>query len=192
MAIVIDVPKCTGCRQCIWECPEGALLLVGGVAAIEHCFCTSCCDCVDVCPEAAISGSVRKAEKKKAARRPKIEDLIVEAEAGDAHAMYELGEKYQGGWDGPEDYEKAAEWYLRAAEAGETNAMTMLARLYAEGFGVTQDNEKAGEWYAKAAESDPEAMRQLGLNYAYGDDLNKDSKKAVEWYLINKTNAGKQ
>ena len=60
--ISIDEAKCTGCGQCIPDCPEGALQLIGGKARlVSDLFCDGLGACIGTCPEGAISIVEREA-----------------------------------------------------------------------------------------------------------------------------------
>ncbi len=61
--IEIDEAKCTGCGQCIPNCPEGALQVIDGKARlISDLFCDGLGACVGNCPEGAMNVSEREAE----------------------------------------------------------------------------------------------------------------------------------
>jgi len=61
--ISIDDTKCTGCGQCIPDCPEGALQLIDGKARlVSDLFCDGLGACIGTCPEGAISVIEREAE----------------------------------------------------------------------------------------------------------------------------------
>ena len=61
--ISIDEKKCTGCGQCIPDCPEGALQLIDGKARlVSDLFCDGLGACMGTCPEGAISVIEREAE----------------------------------------------------------------------------------------------------------------------------------
>lgn len=61
--IKIDEDKCTGCGNCIPDCPEGALQLIDGKARlISDLFCDGLGACIGSCPEGAISVEEREAE----------------------------------------------------------------------------------------------------------------------------------
>ncbi|MDD5141850.1 4Fe-4S binding protein [Methanoregula sp.] len=61
--ISIDDMKCTGCGQCIPDCPEGALQLIDGKARlVSDLFCDGLGACIGTCPEGAISVIEREAE----------------------------------------------------------------------------------------------------------------------------------
>ena len=60
--IHIDEEKCTGCGQCIPDCPEGALQVIDGKARlVSDLFCDGLGACVGTCPEGAISVIEREA-----------------------------------------------------------------------------------------------------------------------------------
>jgi NAD-dependent dihydropyrimidine dehydrogenase PreA subunit len=60
--ISIDEEKCTGCGQCIPDCPEGALQLIEGKARlVSDLFCDGLGACIGTCPEGAISVIEREA-----------------------------------------------------------------------------------------------------------------------------------
>ena len=60
--ITIDEEKCTGCGQCIPDCPEGALQVLDGKARlISDLFCDGLGACIGTCPEGAISVIEREA-----------------------------------------------------------------------------------------------------------------------------------
>jgi ferredoxin len=61
--ISIDEEKCTGCGQCIPNCPEGALQVIDGKARlVSDLFCDGLGACVGHCPEDAMTVEERPAE----------------------------------------------------------------------------------------------------------------------------------
>src|SRR5512133_1648648 len=61
--ITIDEEKCTGCGQCIPDCPEGALQIIDGKARlVSDLFCDGLGACIGTCPEGAITVVEREAE----------------------------------------------------------------------------------------------------------------------------------
>ena len=61
--INIDETRCTGCGQCIPDCPEGALQVIDGKARlVSDLFCDGLGACIGTCPEGAISVIEREAE----------------------------------------------------------------------------------------------------------------------------------
>ena len=60
--IDIDEKKCTGCGQCIPDCPEGALQIIDGKARlVSDLFCDGLGACIGTCPEGAICVVEREA-----------------------------------------------------------------------------------------------------------------------------------
>jgi NAD-dependent dihydropyrimidine dehydrogenase PreA subunit len=60
--ISIDETKCTGCGECIPDCPEGALQLIDRKARlVSDLFCDGLGACIGTCPEGAISITERDA-----------------------------------------------------------------------------------------------------------------------------------
>ncbi|MFW6161291.1 MAG: ATP-binding protein [Planctomycetota bacterium] len=61
--IRIDEEKCTGCGECIPNCPEGALQIIDGKARlVSDLFCDGLGACIGHCPEGAITVEEREAE----------------------------------------------------------------------------------------------------------------------------------
>lgn len=61
--IQIDEEKCTGCGQCIPNCPEGALEVIDGkVRLVSDLFCDGLGACLGHCPEGAITVVERESE----------------------------------------------------------------------------------------------------------------------------------
>ena len=62
--IKIDEGKCTGCEECIPNCPEGAIQIIDGKARlISDIMCDGLGACLGHCPEDAISIEEREAEE---------------------------------------------------------------------------------------------------------------------------------
>jgi len=60
--IKIDLEKCTGCGDCIPNCPEGALQIIDGKARlVSDLFCDGLGACIGHCPESAITVEEREA-----------------------------------------------------------------------------------------------------------------------------------
>jgi NAD-dependent dihydropyrimidine dehydrogenase PreA subunit len=62
--INIDENKCTGCKLCIPNCPEGALQIIDGKARlVSDLLCDGLGACIGYCPEGAINIEEREAEE---------------------------------------------------------------------------------------------------------------------------------
>ena len=51
----INKDECTGCEECVDNCPAEAISMKVGVAEINPDECTECGECVETCPAEAIS-----------------------------------------------------------------------------------------------------------------------------------------
>jgi ferredoxin len=61
--ITIDAERCTGCGECVPNCPEGALQIIDGKARlVSDLFCDGLGACIGHCPEEAITIEEREAE----------------------------------------------------------------------------------------------------------------------------------
>ena len=110
------------------------------------------------------------------------------AEAGDAAAQTELGERYEEGRGGVvRDYEAAVASYRRAAEQGDARGQGNLGAMYTIGWGVPQDEEVAVRWFRRAVEQG-NARAQNGLGIMYRDgrgDVLQDYTEAVRWFRLS-------
>ena len=79
-----------------------------------------------------------------------MEELIKQAEQGDAEAQFHLGLAYYQGNGIEESHEKAFEWWMKAAEQEVPGAMRNLGIMYRDGDGVVQDLFNAMYWFGKA------------------------------------------
>jgi TPR repeat protein len=105
------------------------------------------------------------------------------AEAGDAAAQTELGERYEDGRDVVQDYGVAVSWFRRAAEQGYAPGQAALGFMYERGRGVVQDSAEAARWYRRSAEQgNTRAQNNLGSSYATGLGVAQNDRAAVEWY----------
>ena len=54
--VVVDKDKCTGCGECVDNCPASVLEIVDGHSEpVDMDECLACETCVEVCPEGAIT-----------------------------------------------------------------------------------------------------------------------------------------
>jgi hypothetical protein len=116
--------------------------------------------------------------------------LLTKANAGDPAAQVAVGENYAkaaGATQDPENaadnWNKAAEWYIKAAAQSYPPAEIRLADCYSYGHGVVRDKVKAAEWYRKAAEQgDVGAQGTLATLYSLGQGVQQDDAEAYFWF----------
>lgn len=85
------------------------------------------------------------------------------AEAGNAHAQYQLGDMYQFGFGVPKDTAESISWFRKAADQGLGVAQARLGEIYFTGDATVQDFKAAREWLQKAADQHiAVAERRLG------------------------------
>ena len=105
------------------------------------------------------------------------------AEAGDAEAQTELGERYEHGRGVGQDYAVAVSWFRRAAEQGHARARAALGFMYGTGRGVEQDDAEAVRWDRLAAElGNARGQHNLGVSYRDGLGVSRDDENAVFWF----------
>jgi len=82
--------------------------------------------------------------------------LLVDAEAGDPEACYQLGLAYRrGSAHRPKDDLSATLWFRKAADAGHEGAIAAMAEAYLGGHGVVRDPREAARWKARLEEAAP-------------------------------------
>ncbi|MEZ4585565.1 MAG: protein kinase [Gemmatimonadales bacterium] len=102
--------------------------------------------------------------------------------AGDALALFELGERYSTGNGAALDPTLATNRYLGAANAGFARAFPIVAQRLDQGLGVVRDRAAALDWFVKAAGSgDVQSQVLLGRRYADGDGVDRDYARARSW-----------
>lgn len=96
--------------------------------------------------------------------------------AGDAEALYKLGQIYCEGAVGiDKDAREAIQYFTKAAEEGNTDAEFAIGNMYRQGNGVAIDDQKAFHWLFKAANNGhADAQYQVGLYYESGTMEDKD------------------
>ena len=105
------------------------------------------------------------------------------AEAGDAEAQTELGERYEHGRGVAQDDRAAVSWFRRAAEQGHPPGQAALGFMYATARGVVQDDVEAVHWFRRAAEQgNARSQYNLGASYRDGRGVVQDDAEAVRWF----------
>jgi TPR repeat protein len=116
--------------------------------------------------------------------------LLAKANAGDASAQVQVGERFAANAaalhnviQAGQAYKTAAEWYRKAAEQGSIPGEMHLAALYRDGGkGFPRDMSQAAEWYRKAAaQGDVTAQASLGVLYSIGQGVPHNDMEAYFW-----------
>jgi TPR repeat protein len=81
------------------------------------------------------------------------------AEAGNVHAMFNVGEMYDNGRGTPADRQQAIKWYGKAATRGDGRAAYDLGVIYRDGDGVPRDAAAAVRFFRMAADHGIAAAR---------------------------------
>ena len=102
--------------------------------------------------------------------------LRKDAEKGNMHAQYRLGQCYAKGEGVPQSYAEALKWYHAAEE------YAAIAECYAKGQGVPQNHAKALEWYLKAVsdQGNLSALCKAVRYYLDGVGVPRNKAKAIE------------
>ena len=108
-----------------------------------------------------------------------LKKLIEKANAGDAAALNELGERYYFGDGVHEDKAEAIKLWQKSADQGNLEALNSLAFNYSD----ENDSVKAFELWRKAAElGHSTAQYNLGVCYFTGSGVTEDKLEALKWY----------
>lgn len=109
----------------------------------------------------------------------RIQDLLEQAEAGNAAAQYELGMAYESGLDVEPDQDKALEYYYLAANQGHAAAQNEVGNSF---HGQARFDE-AFPWYVKSAEGgDFWGIHNLASMYERARGVPTDEAKAIVLY----------
>jgi len=110
------------------------------------------------------------------------------AEAGDAGAMYVLGQMYASGRGIAKDEKAATELFLKAANLGDANAQQSLGSALMLGEGIEQDMVEALKWFIISGR----AGNQEAITYAQkvgrfmSRDMQREARqKELEWQKAN-------
>ena len=101
-----------------------------------------------------------------------IEQLIKDANNGNAIAKFKLGDCFNYGIKVKEDKAKAVFWYKKAALKGNTKAMMKYGSALINGIGTKKDEVEGFSWLKKAANTnDAKAMALYGCKLILTDKL---------------------
>jgi TPR repeat protein len=119
------------------------------------------------------------------AASPSIDELLVQAQAGDANSQYTLGVMYHVGRNVGQDYNEAIKWFSKSAEQGNAKAQYELGQMYENGQSLAQNYNLAFEWYAKSAiQSYAKSQYSLGRFYKDGIATGRDYHQAISWFTM--------
>lgn len=113
------------------------------------------------------------------------------AEAGEASAMYVLGQMYASGRGITKDEKMATGLFLKAANLGDANAQQSLGSALMLGEGIEQDMVEALKWFiisARAGNKDAASYTAKVGRFLSRDMQREARQKALEW---QKANTGK-
>lgn len=110
-------------------------------------------------------------------------DTLRRAEAGDAAAMYNVGEMYELGMGTDSDRAESMVWYRLAADKGHPEGAYQIGYAYYWGkAGLDRDRRQAHAWFQRAAEAGSHAaMPYLAKMYSLGQGVSRDKEKAALW-----------
>lgn len=118
---------------------------------------------------------------------PRLAEVKLAAERGDATAQDKLADAYVSQFDFP----NAIKWYRPAAERGLAHAqwhlgdMLLTGRATMNRGSVKAEPEEAVQWLLKAANQDHErAQVDLGHCYRDGKGVRQDYVQAYNWYAL--------
>ncbi|HXV74969.1 MAG TPA: tetratricopeptide repeat protein [Candidatus Polarisedimenticolaceae bacterium] len=114
------------------------------------------------------------------------------AEAGSAHAQFNLGLLYRYAKGREADPQQAAEWFLAAAESGLAAAQYELAEIYEAGEGIERDVVEAHKWFKLAGEQkydDAKKRRKRLASRMTSSEIALAEMWAREWKKTQKARA---
>ena len=114
--------------------------------------------------------------------------LLPAVEAGEASAMYVLGQMYASGRGIAKDEKAATDLFLKAANLGDPNAQQSLGSALMLGEGIEQDMVEALKWFIISARAGNKGA--ISYTQKVGRFLSRDMQreargKALEWQKAN-------
>ncbi|MBO5387004.1 MAG: sel1 repeat family protein [Lachnospiraceae bacterium] len=101
--------------------------------------------------------------------------------AGNADGHYVVGLCYQHGRGCEQNYEKAADYYMKGAQMGDMNSQYNYGCLVLSGS-IKGDKKEAVEWVEKAANQGYDlAQSSMSTFYENGKFVDQNLDKAIEW-----------
>ena len=121
-------------------------------------------------------------------------DNLKKAKAGNARAMFDVGESYISGEGVAKNIGETIRWWSKAADLGNTSALFNLAWLYSSkrvgtfviyiGKEIPKNPDEAFRLWKILGEQKetPAGMYHLGNCYWYGEGVGRSYKEAVKWW----------
>ena len=133
----------------------------------------------------AISGPRAEAWSAKLAEEEEVKETRAKAEAGDAIAIFKMGNWYVEGTNClMKDVKQAAGWRQRGHDLGDPLCTSRLASHYEFGHGVEREHSYAMHLYTAAAcRGSAQACYDLALSFDNGDcGLRPNPREATRWF----------
>ncbi|MCF9046937.1 tetratricopeptide repeat protein [Acinetobacter nectaris] len=111
-----------------------------------------------------------------------INDLLTEANAGQAAAQFYVATHYQFGKGVQKDLGQAFFWYKKAADQGIPSAQLNVGRMLADGIGTNKNMILARTYLEKAASH---GDNRASFNLALMEEQKKDYMGAYQWYELS-------
>lgn len=109
-------------------------------------------------------------------------ELVQEANSGQAAAQFYVAMHYQAGKDTAKDMNQAFSWYKKAADQGIPAAQLNVGRMLADGLGTTKNMTLARTYLEKAASH---GDNRASFNLALMEEHKKDYIGAYQWYELS-------
>lgn len=111
---------------------------------------------------------------------PRSEQLLAQANAGNAEAQFALASAYDSGNGAPRNAAESMRWYRAAAEQGLPEAQNSVG----SGLQAEKKYVEARDWYRKAADQDHAlATNNLAYLYDLGLGVPQDRREAFRLYM---------
>ena len=124
-----------------------------------------------------------------------FQQLLVLAEGSDAHAQFQIGQKYYEcasenncSSNIPAMNREALQWFIKAAEQGHVQAQKYLSMMYAGYGGIDKDLNESLKWMNSAAYlGDQDSISSIAAEFYNRQNIENDTVKAFAWAsLLNR------
>ncbi len=116
-----------------------------------------------------------------------IDDLIDQANAGNAEAQFKLGESYAQGEGIDKNTNLGIRWMIKAANSDhQSDHQFELGERFSRGEIIPKDENKAFYWHNKAAHGgDLDSQHFIAMMYQEGEFVDKNIELAIKWFLLS-------